>query len=114
MSEKQQVENMGTATLSPLLEKTLNKLVELRREREKRDYFAYSKTLLDASNILQKRFGGWVDSEMKDLAAQIDLLLQASDGQAKERLENLRTELDETKNRKLSEAQKNLKIFAKK
>lgn len=114
MPEKQQVGKMGNTTLSPSLEKTLNKLLELRRGREKRDYFAYSKTLLDATEILQKSFGGWVDSEMKDLVAQIELLLQASDGQAKERLEKLRTELDEIKSRKLPEAQKNLKIFIRK
>jgi hypothetical protein len=102
---------MVTFAKSESLDIALNKLLELRRQREKRDYFAYSQTLLDAAVTLQTRFGVWVDSELKDLIAQTDLLLPMSDGEARERLEKLKAELLEIKKRKLPEANKSLKSF---
>jgi len=84
---------MGLSVIPESLENTLNKLVELRRQREKRDYFAYSQVFLDAAKTLETRFGSWVDSELKDLIAQTDLLLSVSDGQAREKLGNLKGEL---------------------
>jgi hypothetical protein len=105
---------MASSVLPEGLEKTINKLVELRRQREKRDHFAYSQTLLDVAKTLEARFGVWVASELKDLLAQADLLLPVSDGQAKDRLLSLRSELLEIKSRKLPDANKELKSFLRK
>ena len=102
---------MGLSVIPESLENTLNKLVELRRQREKRDYFAYSQVFLDAAKTLETRFGSWVDSELKDLIAQTDLLLSVSDGQAREKLGNLKGELVDIQKRKFPEANKNLKVF---
>lgn len=93
------------------LDETLRKLLDLRTQREKRDYWAYSESLLDAAKTLRTRFGGWIDSEVADLIAQAELLLPVSDGQAREKLQALRSELKEMQGKKIPDAKSKLQEF---
>jgi len=97
--------------LTDTVDQAMKKLLGLRRQREKRDYWAYSKSLLDAADTLRKRFGYWTVAELADLNAQVNLLVQVSEGKTRERLDQLAEELRDIDERKLREAKEKLRRF---
>ena len=92
---------------------TIRKLVELRRLRENRDYWAFSKAFLDTAEALKKHFGSWTTSELDDLTTQVDLLVPISDGQAREKLINIKHELEDIRERKLDDTKRKLEQFTR-
>ncbi|MGI0078835.1 MAG: hypothetical protein ACRECH_04355 [Nitrososphaerales archaeon] len=93
------------------LNETLKKLVELRKSRDERDYWVYSESLLLAAKTLRTEFGAWIDSEKTNSFAQINLLLPFSEGQAREKLQGLKTELEEINRIKIPDAKSKVHEF---